>query len=175
MKRSIFKPIATALALMAATASHAADSAKPVIDRLIGTWFVEVTGVLADGGAYQNIMTVGADGTADIVGGSMFGAGGVKFTDSPASVTKVDGNHFEIQMFAFLADAATGAPKGMNITVYRGEMKDGAEAFKAEADLYYLPCSVEHCPAPNTKTLGTAVTVAQVVGTRLARPMTGHH
>ncbi len=171
MKLSILKPIATALALMTATASHAADTAKPVIDQLVGTWFVEVTGVLPDGGAYQNIMNVDAGGTADIVGGWMFGAGGVKFTDSPASVTKIDGNSFEIQMFAFLADAVTGAPKGMNITVYRGKMQDGAEAFKAEADLYYLPCSVEHCPTPDTDALGAPATVAQVVGTRLASPI----
>lgn len=175
MKLSILKPIATAFALITATTSHAADTMKPVADQLVGTWFVEVTGVLPDGGAYQNIRNVDTGGTADIVGGWMFGAGGVKFTDSPASVTKVDGNRFEIQMFAFLADAATGAPKGMNITVYRGEMQVGAEAFKAEADLYYLPCSVEHCPPPNTEALGTPATVAQVVGTRLASPFSEHH
>jgi len=172
MKLSILKPLATALALIAATASHAADTATPVMEQLTGTWFVEVTGVLPDGGAYQNIMNVDAGGTADIVGGWMFGAGGMKFTDSPASITKVDGNSFEIHMFDFLADAVTGAPKGMNVTVYRGEMQDGADAFKAEADLYYLPCSVDHCPAPNTKTLGSPATVAQVVGTRLALPGT---
>ena len=172
MKLSILKPLATALALITATASHAADTATPVMEKLTGTWFVEVTGVLPDGGAYQNIMNVDAGGTADIVGGWMFGAGGMKFTDSPASITKVDGNGFEIHMFAFLADAVTGAPKGMNVTVYRGEMQDGADAFKAEADLYYLPCSVDHCPAPNTKTLGSPATVAQVVGTRLALPGT---
>ena len=124
MKLSILKPLATALALITATASHAADTATPVMEQLTGTWFVEVTGVLPDGGAYQNIMNVDAGGTADIVGGWMFGAGGMKFTDSPASITKVDGNGFEIHMFAFLADAVTGAPKGMNVTVYRGEMQD---------------------------------------------------
>jgi hypothetical protein len=96
----------------------------------------------------------------------------MKFTDSPASITKVDGNSFEIRMFAFLADAVTGAPKGMNVTVYRGQMQEGADAFKAEADLYYLPCSVEHCPAPNPKTLGTPATGAQVVAKRLALPVT---
>lgn len=170
MKLSILKPIATAIALMTATASHAADTAKSALDQLVGTWFVEVTGVLPDGGAYQNIMNVDAGGTADIVGGWMFGAGGMKFTDSPASVTKVDGNHFEIQMFAFLADAATGTPKGMNITVYRGEMQDGAKSFEAEADLYYLPCSVAHCPAPNVDELGAPATVAQVIGARLSSP-----
>ena len=171
MKFSILKPVATALALMTATASHAADTAKPVIDQLIGTWFVEVTGVLPDGGAYQNIMNVDAGGTADIVGGWMFGAGGLKFTDSPASVTKTDGKNFEIQMFAFLADAATGAPNGMNVTIYRGEMEESAVAFTAEADLYYLPCTLEHCPAPNVDALGAPATIAKVVGSRLASPV----
>lgn len=174
MKLSILKSIATVFALATATASHAADTSKPVIDQLVGTWFVEVTGVLPDGGAYQNIMNVDTGGTADIVGGWMFGAGGVKFTDSPASITKAEGNSFEIRMFAFLADAATGTPKGMNITVYRGEMQEGADTFIAEADLYYLPCSVEHCPAPNAE-LGTPATVAQVVGSRLATPVSTAH
>ena len=170
MKRSIFKSCVAALALVTATASHAADTAKPALEQLVGTWFVEVTGVLPDGGAYQNLMNVNADGTADIVGGWMFGAGGLKFTDSPASITKTDGNSFEIRMFAFLADVASGAPKGLNVTVYRGEMQDGADGFTAEADLYYLPCTIEHCPAPNTADLGTPTTVAQVVGSKLASP-----
>ncbi|WP_299425163.1 hypothetical protein [uncultured Shimia sp.] len=140
-----------------------------------GSWFVEVTGVLPDGAAYQNIMNVNAGGTADIVGGWMFGAAGVKFTDSPASITRVDGNRFEIQMFAFLADVESGAPKGMNVTVYRGEMEQNAETFAAEADLYYLPCSIEYCPAPNVVDLGAPATVAQVTGTRLAGPVNVSH
>ncbi|WP_412552622.1 hypothetical protein [Shimia sp. MIT1388] len=170
MKFSMLKPFATALAFMTATASHASDVTTPGIDQLIGTWFVEVTGVLPDGGAYQNIMNVDAGGTADIVGGWMFGAAGMKFTDSPASVTKVDGNRFEIQMFAFLADIESGAPKGLNVTVYRGELAQTAATFTAEADLYYLPCSIEYCPAPNVADLGAPATVAQVAGTRLASP-----
>ncbi|MES0828369.1 hypothetical protein [Ruegeria sp. SCP11] len=157
--------------IFTATTTVAADDTNVVQKHLVGTWFVEVTGVLPNGGAYQNIMNVDADGTADIVGGWMFGAAGVKFTDSPASVTKVEGNSFEIRMFAFLADAETGAPNGMNITVYRGEILDGAESFKAEADLYYLPYSVQHCPAPDTATLGTPATVAQVTGSKLASPV----
>lgn len=74
--------------------------------------------MLPDGATYQNIMNVDADGTADIVGGWMFGAAGVTFTDNAASVTKVEGNSFEICMFAFFADAETGAPNGLNIAVY---------------------------------------------------------
>lgn len=175
MKILNLKPLATALALFTATASHAADTAKAVMEQLVGTWFVEVTGVLPDGGAYQNIMNIDAGGTADIVGGWMFGAGGVNFTDSPATITKIDGNTFEIRMFAFLADAATGAPSGLNITVYRGVLLNSGEAFSAEADLYYLPCTVEHCPPPNTGELGAPATVAQVVGTRLSIPAPDFH
>ncbi|MFY0662813.1 MAG: hypothetical protein JXR15_20150 [Shimia sp.] len=52
MKFTVLKSFATTLALMTATASHASDDTTPGIDQLIGTWFVEVTGVLPDGGAY---------------------------------------------------------------------------------------------------------------------------
>jgi hypothetical protein len=166
----ILKSAAAAFALMTASPGFASGTEQPVTGQLAGTWFVDVTGVLPDGGAYQNIMNVGADGSADIVGGWMFGAGGMKFTDSPASVTQMDGGRFEIRMFAFLADTATGAPKGINVTVYRGEMQEGAEAFNAEADLYYFPCSAGHCPPPAAE-LGSPATVAKVTGTRLASPL----
>lgn len=171
MKHTILKPLAVILSLFAATPGIAADAAATERDHLVGTWFLEVTGVVPGGGAYQNIMNVDAGGTADIVGGWMFGAAGMKFTDSPASVTMIDGDRFEIRMFAFLADTTTGAPSGMNITVYRGEMQEGARSFQAEADLYYLPCTIDHCPAPDLTALGAPATVAKVVGTRLVSPM----
>lgn len=167
MKNSLFKSLIATLILLFAAPSFAADTIK---DRLVGTWFLEISGVVPDGGIYQNIMNVNSDSTADTVGGWMFGAGGVKFTDSPASVTKIDGDNFEISMFTFLADAATGAPKGLNITIYRGELPTGAQNFEAEADLYYLPCSIEFCPAPDLTSLGAPATVAQVKATRLATP-----
>lgn len=167
MKHPFLKSLAMALILLVATPAFAADTLR---DRLVGTWFLEIWGVVPDGGVYQNVMNVGADGTADIVGGWMFGASGMKFTDSPASVTKIDGNKFEISMFAFLADATSGAPKGMNVTIYRGELAHGARSFDAKADLYYLPCTFQHCPAPDLATLPAAATVAHVKATRLASP-----
>lgn len=167
MKLSIFKSLATALFLLVTSPALSEDVDR---NQLAGTWFLEVTGVVPGGGAYQNIMNVGADGTADIVGGWMFGAGGMKFTDSPASVTKIDSDRFEISMFAFLADTGTGAPKGMNVTIYRGKMQADAQRFQAEADLYYLPCTIDHCPAPDLTALGEPATVAQVKATRLASP-----
>lgn len=172
MKRTILKSLATVIALFSASMGYADDAPVTAEEVLPGTWFVEVTGVLPDGGAYQNIMNISSDGTADIVGGWMFGAAGVKFTDSPASVTHLEGDSFEIQMFAFLADAVTGAPKGINITVYRGHMEGTNDNFNAEADLYYLPCDVSSCPAPDMSSLGEPATVAQITATRLAAPAT---
>ncbi|MEX0301388.1 MAG: hypothetical protein AB3N24_03090 [Leisingera sp.] len=154
-------------AMLTATATYAAADVE---QQLVGTWFIEVGGVLPDGGKYQNIMNVDEGGTADIVGGWMFGAAGTKFTDSPASVVSTDGGTFVINMFAFLADAQTGAPSALNVTVYRGTMQEGGESFTAEADLYYLPCTVERCPAPDPGALGTPATVAQVTGVKLATP-----
>ncbi|MCV6548607.1 MAG: hypothetical protein OIF56_15235 [Cohaesibacter sp.] len=167
MKISLIPSLITALILLIASPSLAKD---PIGSPLVGTWFLEVSGVAADGSLYQNIMNVSADGTADIVGGWMFGAGGIKFTDSPASVTKFDGNNFEITMFAFLADAKTGVPKGLNMTIYRGELQSRSRTFEATADLYYLPCTIKHCPAPDLAQLGKPATVAQVQATRLAMP-----
>ncbi len=169
MFSTLIKTATTALALTVAAQPTLAAEPTAGSD-LSGTWFVEVSGVLPDGGAYQNIMNISADGTADVVGGWMFGAGGLKFTDSPASVTKREGESFEIQMFAFLADAKTGVPNGLNVTVYRGDLNADGAGFSAEADLYYLPCSPASCPAPDLVSLGAPATVAQVTGTRLARP-----
>lgn len=139
------------------------------IEQLRGNWFIEVSGVVPDGGKYQNIMNVGNDGLVDVVGGWMFGAGGVKFTDSPGSVVKIDKNNFEIKMFAFISDVNSGQPTTLNITVYRGKMLDNGIEFMADADLYYFPCTSSECLPPNMKDLGKPAVIAQVKGSKLAK------
>lgn len=171
MKRMLLSALATLSMLFAATTTYADGDDRTVDKHLVGTWFIEVSGVLPEGGKYQNIMNVDEGGTADIVGGWMFGAGGMKFTDSPASVVSVDGDNFVIQMFAFIADAETGVPTTLNVTVYRGTMQDVGKSFTAEADLYYQPCTIEQCLAPDMENLGMPATVAQVTGMKIATPL----
>ncbi len=150
--------------------TNSVTATNPLVKQLVGNWFIEVSGVVPNGDKYQNIMSVDEGGTVDIVGGWMFGAGGVKFTDSPASVVSIDGNDFVINMFAFIADSNTGAPTSLNVTVYRGTMDENGKKFTAKADLYYLPCTMADCPPPNPEDFGTPVTVADVVGFKIATP-----